>query len=633
MKKKYFNLLLLLLITITVTNAATITSTGTGNWSTAATWSSGTVPTPTDDVTIETGHTILINATGSVSSVGNLTVKGTLWFKYNAQPVSISGDLSIVSGGVFNVYGENGSTTYGKFIQLAGNLVNNGVLDFSYPSSSGNGLVLNGTTLQTISGAGTFTYINYVSLDNSAGAAINAPLSIARSLKLISGTLQNNSVLTLDNKLTTALNCQIETNSPAKLVGNSIVVGSTAALYLSYKGSTVHTEGAEIPTDRANIFQLAIDNTAGITLLDDLNLVSTTIPMVLTNGIITIPSDKTITCVNNFPDAGNASSFVSGGGIAVRVNTTNVTTVDFPLGSDGMYRKISFSELKAPSDVSTVRVAIVAPSGGTVGTGITGLSPKRRWEATLLAGADPSFKSVAITFGADDGSPIERIAYSTTLSGTYDGLANGTLGASEISTAIGAYSFTGYFSLASISAVLPVKLAWFKAAKESNRVKLEWKSYSESGNQKYIIQKSSNGVAYNDILFVPAKNTGGNYLEYDNNPSSGSNYYRLVQVDFDGKSEKLADKFINYGIGNSKISIYPNPVINELNISFNNIEAESVTVKIYDLSGKKIIEKSLNKNDISEGYKLNMKTGFDKGIYILNVEGTDVLENLKIVKN
>jgi hypothetical protein len=138
------------------TNApGTFISVATGNFGTAATWDIVAVPTQYDSVTIDTGHTVTIDATGQAAN--NVIVKGIL--AYGATPTSfaVNGNLTVDAGGVVNVF--NGTT--GKTFTVAGNITNNGTMDFTVggTASATTGaslLTLNGTAAQTVSGTGTF---------------------------------------------------------------------------------------------------------------------------------------------------------------------------------------------------------------------------------------------------------------------------------------------------------------------------------------------------------------------------------------------------------------------------------------------------------------------------------------------
>jgi len=127
-------------------------SNATGNWSAAATWVGGVVPTVYDSVTIADGHVVTIDATGQ--GANNLTIgggtSGTLAFGTTPSSFALTGNLAVNAGGTFNVF----SGTTGKTLNIGGSIVNNGTMTFSVGTGV---LVLNGTAVQTVGGSGTFT--------------------------------------------------------------------------------------------------------------------------------------------------------------------------------------------------------------------------------------------------------------------------------------------------------------------------------------------------------------------------------------------------------------------------------------------------------------------------------------------
>ena len=130
------------------------TSVATGDWTNPATWGTADFPTPVDNATISTGHTVTINALNL--GANNLTVDGTLNFNTTATTMIVNGDLTVNTGGVFNVF----NSTTGKRLNLFGNLTNNGTIDLSIGASSTttNGVLnLTGSSVQTVGGTGTFT--------------------------------------------------------------------------------------------------------------------------------------------------------------------------------------------------------------------------------------------------------------------------------------------------------------------------------------------------------------------------------------------------------------------------------------------------------------------------------------------
>ncbi|MBI2967714.1 MAG: hypothetical protein HYY40_07865 [Bacteroidetes bacterium] len=94
---------------------------------------------------------------------------------------------------------------------------------------------------------------------------------------------------------------------------------------------------------------------------------------------------------------------------------------------------------------------------------------------------------------------------------------------------------------------LPVELLYFNAFPENNIVKTEWSTASETNNDYFVVER----VAGADENSLPLGGKGWaqigtvqgagnsriilNYVFYDEEPCSGLSYYRLRQVDYDGR--------------------------------------------------------------------------------------------------
>jgi hypothetical protein len=121
----------------------------TGNFGSATTWDVNSVPSLYDNVTISSGTQVTIDAAGQASN--NVTINGNGALVYGSTPTSftVNGNLTVDANGLFNVF----QSTTGKTLNVKGNIVNNGRIDASPTSAS---LVLNGSTVQTVSGSGVF---------------------------------------------------------------------------------------------------------------------------------------------------------------------------------------------------------------------------------------------------------------------------------------------------------------------------------------------------------------------------------------------------------------------------------------------------------------------------------------------
>lgn len=122
-----------------------------------------------------------------------------------------------------------------------------------------------------------------------------------------------------------------------------------------------------------------------------------------------------------------------------------------------------------------------------------------------------------------------------------------------------------------VTCALPVSLSYFEANKANQTTKLSWATASEQNNLGFEIERSSDGTNWSKIDFINSKAENGNSiatLEYgyvDNTPLTGTNYYRLKQVDFDGKHDYSQIRTVRFN-NSYEISVYPNPTSNNITV-------------------------------------------------------------------
>ncbi len=83
--------------------------------------------------------------------------------------------------------------------------------------------------------------------------------------------------------------------------------------------------------------------------------------------------------------------------------------------------------------------------------------------------------------------------------------------------------------------VLPVTWINFTASKKNKSVQLDWK-IEEKNNTRFDIERSTDGRAFQLLATVSSKGNGQNTYQYeDSRATTGHFYYRIKQVDHDGK--------------------------------------------------------------------------------------------------
>ena len=159
--------------------------------------------------------------------------------------------------------------------------------------------------------------------------------------------------------------------------------------------------------------------------------------------------------------------------------------------------------------------------------------------------------------------------------------------------------------------VLPIKLTNFSAKENDGSSKLNWATSFELNNKGFNIQHSADAVTFSSVGFVKSQgnsNTTAYYNFTHYNPSIGRNYYRLQQIDIDGKITYSKIEMVELKKSKGSISIYPNPTSEVINIRSN----EKISfIELVDVSGRII-------QSFTSQTKLDVRM-LTKGMYLLKV--------------
>jgi hypothetical protein len=230
---------------------------------------------------------------------------------------------------------------------------------------------------------------------------------------------------------------------------------------------------------------------------------------------------------------------------------------------------------------------------------------------------------------------------------TWTGLTGGSVGSSFIrfrlaTTASEAGSPTGYAANGEVEDYpfpinqvnLPVELVNFKGElKEDKTTLLTWSTASELNNDYFDVQrKKQDGSGWENIGQIDGFGNSSKLISYsfiDKNPNTGENYYRLNQVDFNGKSEYSPTIMVKLDGVTTETKdafiIYPNPVRNEIWIKSEKeiVDNQNILLEVFDVSGQKVfasmMDESEKRLDLSE---------YQRGIYLIKV-GTKTYKILK----
>ena len=182
---------------------------------------------------------------------------------------------------------------------------------------------------------------------------------------------------------------------------------------------------------------------------------------------------------------------------------------------------------------------------------------------------------------------------------------------------------------------LPLKFLSFTASLFGNQTLLNWKTANEQNVNHFEIEKKV--TSDNDFSFlatVKAKeNTGEEEYQYiDHSLSEGVAYYRLKEVDNNGLDNYSQIVLVNLQSSNmATLKVYPNPVLTQMNITFNVKESKLYHLHLIDALGRIVISKQVNCVQGSNTINWNVAQ-LVAGEYILKAMETEI-SPIKIIRN
>lgn len=167
---------------------------------------------------------------------------------------------------------------------------------------------------------------------------------------------------------------------------------------------------------------------------------------------------------------------------------------------------------------------------------------------------------------------------------------------------------------------LPVSFSGFTAKGDGCAVSLDWTTAIEVNNKLFQVERSANGKTFEAIAEVKGAGNSNQPVKYafvDKAPLNGHNFYRIRQIDFDGKSKYSAIEQVQVNCYEENIRVYPNPAEQVVYISG---LRDQTTVEVYDVSGKRVLVKETQGS--TEGLNLS---GLASGTYHVRITKGEAL--------
>jgi len=190
-------------------------------------------------------------------------------------------------------------------------------------------------------------------------------------------------------------------------------------------------------------------------------------------------------------------------------------------------------------------------------------------------------------------------------------------------------------------ASLPVELIDFSAmAIDQQSVQINWVTASEINNSHFVLERSYDGTTFTGIEQILGNGNSqeiNRYQYLDNRIKVNTSivYYRLIQIDFDGKTSNSNIRKViltKEGIKTvSRILASPNPFTDKVNLIIQLNEGQEANLILRDIAGKVVYKFNFH---ASTGYQIK---GIDlstlqSGVYILNTRMGTQEQFLRLIK-
>ncbi len=325
----------------------------------------------------------------------------------------------------------------------------------------------------------------------------------------------------------------------------------------------------------------------------------------------------------------NSSNYfkTNGSGKLKRPSIPNNEGFTFPVGNSA-YNPIAITNRTGTAEWFSVRVLDEIYEYGTFGNANTEPRVKRTWDIDKQTPSASAGNGVDFTFNWNANELSNPAPQNYTLF-HHDANGNGwgqvVTGTRDpnFNPAANSMIWTGYkgsfspFGVGDQNAPLPVELLYFTAECKPQGTSLNWATASEVNSAYFELQRSTDLIHWSVLKKVTALGFHSSEYTYpevlDASQYDGVRYYRLRQVDFDGKQEYFQPVAADCPNSGTAVSIYPNPASEQLRIQ--GAEPGS-DWEIFDVSARSLLRGNIQE----EGTELISVLSLPAGLYHMHLQ-------------
>ncbi|MEO6355231.1 MAG: T9SS type A sorting domain-containing protein [Ferruginibacter sp.] len=182
---------------------------------------------------------------------------------------------------------------------------------------------------------------------------------------------------------------------------------------------------------------------------------------------------------------------------------------------------------------------------------------------------------------------------------------------------------------------LPIQLTSFTGSYSNGLATLNWQTSQELNSDHFELFRSYDGVDFTSVTKIKSagtSNTIKNYSFQDHVSGGNHVYYRLKQVDNDGKETFSAIVNLSMGVSTGA-DIFPNPFKNSFTVTMTSTKTSFATLKIQNTAGQLVYSKNINLNKGNNSLVItNLPASLGSGIYYITIVNDEIKYNSKLQK-
>ena len=411
------------------------------------------------------------------------------------------------------------------------------------------------------------------------------------------------------------------------ITNNGTISGTTAGVLNLNGTSTQNINGSAVNT--TTFGKININNPNGVSLGTNVDVTGTTGvdflqgPLTLNASTIRFASGST------WANTNTSTKFFITNGLGLVSAQNSGAAVQYPVGiATGAtnYTPITITNA-GTADAYGIRVqsgfrtsynaSDGSPTGSLINTYVVNVS----WIVNEAVAGNSSLTTTMQWNGANETTGFDRTlsmvgyyryAFTNWLVGSIGGVTNvGSAFAKTVSPALTTFTYLP-ITIGTASSPLPIELLDFQVTRANNDAKIEWSTASETNNDHFEIERSLDGITYKLAGTEKGAGNSTQVLHYGMTDKdagdlvlNGTLYYRLKQVDYDGKFSYSAVQNVFFSDEGSTL-IYPNPTQGDLTINYSSAAEYEITIRVIDILGAIAKEKKLQVTKGNQDLKLDL---------------------------